>query len=295
MKQFRIFLILVCLILSGAGCAPQLTNDEEVKPKVAATIFPLYDIVRTIGGDAVDTTLILPAGASPHTYEPTPSVIKQLQGSSLIFQIGHGLDHWTSSITASIPALQTVTVDTNINLRAATDTDEPESDQFDPHYWMNPMNASIIVDSVAKKLSALVPEHTEDFVLRAEKFKTELKDKDAEWKKELSQITNKNIVTFHDAFMYFADHFGLTVVATFEPFPGKEPTPQYLIELKREIDANHITHMYLEPQFAADSLESFARDNGITLGILDPEGSQERTGYIDMMDYNVKTIVANQQ
>ena len=111
------------------------------------------------------------------------------------------------------------------------------------------------------------------------------------WKEKLSDISSKNIVTFHDAFGYFADHFGLQIVATFEPFPGKEPTPSYLQALQEEITERQITTLFIEPQLSAAALQQFADDNNLTIGTLDPlGGTDERLSYIDMMHYNVKSI-----
>ena len=295
MKFTRIFVFfLVALVGMGAGCAIPPKHDLT-KPKVGATIFPIYDLVRIVGGNDIETELILPPGASPHTYEPAPSVIKSLQGSSLIFQIGHGLDQWTAPIASSIPGVKLVTLDKNIQLRSATDTDEPGSDSFDPHYWMDPTNGYIMLDTIVEELSKLDPVHALDFADRAQKFKIQLEKKDLEWKDILSQLENKDFITFHDAFMYFADHFQLHVVATFEPFPGREPTPQYLINLQKEIKKYTVKTLYMEPQLAGDLLQTFAHDNGLTVAILDPEGSKNSTTYLDMIDYNVRTFAANQR
>ncbi len=291
MSRVRIFLVLsIALLLTGAGC----TVATPDKLKVAATIPPLYDLVRTIAGDDVDTVLILPPGASPHTFEPTASTMKQLQGVSVIFEIGHGLDNWFLFLENPVDTVVFVGMDKNIQLRAATDSDEHDSGSFDPHYWMDPTNALSMVDTIVEELSLRAPEHAVDFNIRAERFKEELKKKDFEWQQKMAQVRNKNIITFHDSFMYFADHFGLTVVATFEPFPGREPSPQYLIQLKQGIDEHNVRTLYLEPQLSPSSFETFAKDTNLTIATLDPEGSQERVGYIEMMDYNVQTIVENQ-
>ncbi len=307
MHYFRtLFLSFTILILVGAGCSKISVSSD--KPKVAATIFPIYDLVRVVGGEDIDTVLILPSGASPHTYEPTPSIIKDLQGASIIFEIGHGLDSWTSSISSAVPGVALVSLDQNISLRASTESHEHEDHEdeeesyeehnhgsVDPHYWMDPANAYLMVDTIVGELSRLDPAHSENFIERADMFKRELALKDREWKIMMAQVSNKQLVTFHDAFMYFADHFGLEIVATFEPFPGKEPTPQYLVYLKEEIDEHQVKTLYVEPQFSVASLEAFARDNGLLIAVLDPEGSKDRTSYLEMIDYNVRTITEKQK
>ncbi|MBP9731983.1 MAG: zinc ABC transporter substrate-binding protein [Candidatus Magasanikbacteria bacterium] len=303
MHKIRIFLFFVVTILFvGAGCDITASN----KPKVAATIFPIYDLVRIIGGEDVEVVLIVPPGASPHTFEPTPSSIKELKNTSRIFQIGHGLDSWVSSIVTSIPGAQTITLDRNVQLYPTAEFHEHEHEgeevgeehehgPVDPHYWMDPTNAYIMVDTIVEELVLISPEHTEEFALRAKNFKDELERKDFEWFTALSGLHNRKLVTFHDAFQYFARRFQLEIVATFEPFPGREPTPQYLIDLKEEVLLHEVKTLYLEPQFSAEAIETFASDNGLTIATLDPEGSGERASYLDMIGYNVQTIVENQK
>jgi zinc transport system substrate-binding protein len=153
-----------------------------------------------------------------------------------------------------------------------------------------------MIDAISEELAALSPEHAEDFVARASALKEQLREKDVEWQAAINALPTKDIVTFHDAFMYFADDFGLTVIATFEPFPGKEPTAKYLQNLQAEIAAAGIADLFLEPQLSADAIESFARDNKIDLGVLDPIGGVPgRDSYISLIDYNVDQIVQSLQ
>ncbi len=304
MNKMRIFLFFaVVFLFTGAGCS--IAGSD--KPKVAATIFPIYDLVRIVGGEDVEVVLIVPPGASPHTFEPTPSSIKALKDTSRIFQVGHGLDSWVSSLVASLPDVQTITLDRNIQLYPTAEFHEHEGEEvegehddhghglIDPHYWLDPTNAYIMVDTIVEELTLISPEHANDFALRAKIFKDELERKDFEWIRALSGLQNRKLVTFHDAFQYFARRYGLEIVATFEPFPGREPTPQYLIDLKEEVLEHEVNTLYLEPQFSASAIETFANDNGLTIATLDPEGSGERASYLDMIGYNVQTIVENQK
>ncbi len=299
-----IFVSIVMLVVMGAGC--NSVPESSQGPKVAATIFPIYDLVRVVGGEDVETVLVLPPGSSPHMFEPTPSTIKDLQGASLIFEVGHGLDSWVSSISASVPGLSRVVLDRAISLRMSDSLHEHEDMHheegeihshglIDPHYWLNPLNASIMVDTVVHELSQLVPERADNFVRRATDFKDELARKNVEWERMFGAISHKELITFHDAFGYFADHFGLEIVSTVEPFPGKEPTPQYILHLKEEIEEHGVTVLYSEPQISLSALETFATDNELSIAVLDPEGSGARSSYIEMIEYNVRTIVEHQQ
>ncbi len=274
---------------------------ERGKVKVAATIFPLYAIVKEIGGEDVDVRLLLPPGASPHTFEITPGLIKDLANTKIMFAIGHGIDDWTQSITASLPNAREVVVDREIVFRtpeeekhiAIVPSEEEEEETIDPHYWMNPENGITIAETIALTLGEIDPMNTGAYQTRAADFSARVRERDEVWKREVATLQNKNILTFHDAYFYFADHFGLTIAGAFEPFPGKEPTPQYMAGLAAAVKERGLTEVFLEPQFSASAISSFADDYGLRVGVLDPEGQgyAEAKTYDDWMDYNIRTII----
>lgn len=296
----RSFFIIILIVCIGAGCSPSNGSLHTSSIKVGATIFPLYDLVRTVGGEDVDAVLMLPPGTSPHTYEPTPSLIQNLQGALAIFTIGHGIDSWISSVQNALPQAKIITTDRNITLRAPTQLllqeEEEDEGNIDPHYWLDPDNGIIMVRTIVDELSALDPAHSANFSARGDRLIDEITRHDIEWKEKLSYVTNKDLVTFHDAYMYFAAHFGLNIVATFEPFPGQEPTPKYIKGLSDAVERHGITTLYLEPELPASALESFARDYNLDIAILDPEsGITDADSYIKLIDYNVDTIAAFQK
>ncbi|OGH66217.1 MAG: hypothetical protein A3J66_04150 [Candidatus Magasanikbacteria bacterium RIFCSPHIGHO2_02_FULL_47_14] len=294
----QLILVGVVLMFAGAGCGMvNQKSPEQVgkdTPKVAATIFPLFDLVRQIGGNDVETQVIIDPNVSEHYFELTSGKLKQLQGTDFIFAIGQNLDNtWTEAISQNIPGSKVVDVSQGISIRPSHDEEEGPTD---PHYWLSPANAPIIIDTITKELSALTPEHSEDFAARAKKLKQQIAEKDREWRVAIAALPAKDILTFHDAFYYFADHFGLNIVGTFEPFPGKEPTPKYLEEIQREIKQYNIQYLFLEPQLSQDSLRTFASDNNLNLGTLDPIGGLEgRESYVELIDFNVNQIVQSLQ
>ncbi|MBI4830830.1 MAG: zinc ABC transporter substrate-binding protein [Candidatus Lindowbacteria bacterium] len=108
----------------------------------------------------------------------------------------------------------------------------------------------------------------------------------------LSGLPNKKIITFHDAWPYFAEEFGFEIVGSFEPFPGKQPTPRYLAELQQKVRQNDIKSLFSEPQLSTEAIEALASDLGLKLYILDPLGGVEgRNSYADLFAYNADVIV----
>lgn len=267
------------------------SQNQTSDAKIAATIFPIYDITKNIAGDEIEVTLILPPGASPHTYEPTPSDIKSLTDVEVVYTIGYGFDNWADLISESTNA-EIITLDSGIELKKAHDN---ERGNVDPHYWLTITNAQQIAMSITIDLSRRYPTNANAFAQNLAQYSQKLAATDEDIKTLLSQKQNKNLITMHDAWYYFADEYGQNIAGTFEPTAGREPTPQYLIELTNAIQSAGVTTLYSEPQLDNSPLESFIKDNKLTLKILDPIGGVgDRQSYIELMLYNAKTIAQNQ-
>lgn len=313
-KVFFSFLLLIITITIVSGCAFQnrnkTVNSNESKLKVAATIFPLYDIVREIGGNFVEVNLILSPGSSPHTYEVSPADIKKLQNTKVFFTIGGEVDHWIENIITSISNAEVFNLNQFVTLKpfqiqltkiAENEKHEEkdhehdhehETESMDPHYWLDPNNGKIMAQKIADKLSALDPKHADYYQINSQNFINKLIIKDQEWQTKIDNLNNKNLVVFHDAWGYFSDHFNLNLVASFEPFPGKTPSPQYLIALQEQVKMNNITSLFIEPQLSQEAIKTLANDLGVTINILDPLGGIEnRNSYIELIDFNVTSII----
>jgi ABC-type Zn uptake system ZnuABC Zn-binding protein ZnuA len=299
----RNFLIILALIIIGGGAfyffkAPRGTFSD--RPVIAATIFPLYDITKNIAGDNIDVILLLPTGANPHTFEPTPSLVREAQNADAFFKIGYGLDDWVDDLADQTTMARSIAtggaettikrVDDNI---ALLETDGAP----DPHYWLTIPNAEVIAKNITATLSEVYPERSSEFQANLDAYLMKLAAADQQIRdaKSLGQITNKNLVTMHDAWYYFADEYDLNIVGTFEPASGKEPTPQFLTELLTAVSQSGVRTIYSEPQSSDVTIQSFATDNHLNIAQLDDLGGVPgRMNYIDLMRYNAQTIAENQ-
>lgn len=307
-KKNIIYILAIAIVVIGSLAIFGKTNkdteqndsDSGKDLKIAATIFPIYDIARNVAGENVEVELVMPPGASPHTFDPTPKTLTNLQGSAIIFSIGLGLDSWIDGIIDNVPGSKKVDLDKNIilltNKGEEHDHDEQEEHEhdhgeYDPHYWLDPDNAVLIAREIEKELIKLDPKNKKVYEDNTENFVTKLNQEKQILENTLAGIKNKNLITFHDAFGYLADHFDLEVPTTFEPFPGKEPTPSYLQELQTDIDKYRVKAIFSEPQLDTTSLSQFARDNNLTIYTLDPIGGiEEKDSYIKLMQTNINTI-----
>jgi len=288
-----IFFLIVTLLVGGLvvlfATLPKLSKNTE--PSVAATIFPVYDIAKNVAGDAVKVTLILPPGTDAHSFEPSPSLLKELSGARAVYAIGHQIDDWSTVLVEDVGA-EIVLVDKGVTLRESTDI---EDGPFDPHYWLTVPNAKIIAATIADDLTVRFPEQTQTFSDNLKTYLQNLDETDAEIRVNLKDILNKNIVTFHDAWYYFASEYGLTVAGTFEPTAGREPTPQYLAALVSKIKEANVKTLYYEPQMSITGFETFANDYNVKLKVLDDIGGVvPYDSYINLMKTNASTLQNNQ-
>jgi ABC-type Zn uptake system ZnuABC Zn-binding protein ZnuA len=258
--------------------------------KVAATIFPLYDIVRQVADPVADVVLVLPPGASPHTFEPTPSSVRALEGARVLFTVGHGLDDWAARLARGAGVARLAPVDAGIALRRPH---AAPHGRVDPHYWLAAPNGKAIARTVAAELARLVPDRRAEIDRALAACLARLDAADAEVRRLLADLPTRRIATFHDAFDYFAEAYGLEIVATFEPYPGLEPSPRFVVEFQRKIQAAGVRVVFTEPQLSVDALRPIARDLGVTLAVLDPLGGLPgREGYIELLLFDARAVAA---
>ncbi len=301
-KTLAVFITLTAAAVALVVLSSPRTPPPAASPRrVAATVFPLYDIVRNVAGDGVTVSLVLPPGGEPHSFEPTPSTVRDVAAASAVYAVGHGIDDWIDRALTEGSAAKVV-VDRGIALRASPETvalaegeDEHGPEPEDPHYWLTVPNAMIIAETVADDLAARFPADADVFRANLARYRTELSALDADVRAMLDAAKNKNIVTFHDAWYYFAEEYGLRIAGTFEPSPGREPTARGLATLKEAIDRNRVRALYTEPLFSDAAVTAFARDEGVVLAAIDDiGGAPGRDTYASLMRYNAETIRENQ-
>lgn len=270
-------------------------ENQSNNLQIAATVFPLQDIAKNIVKDKINVQLILPPGANPHTFEFTPRQVKELRNTKVIFAIGHGLDSWVNRIENSLSGTKIIITDKNIALRQSVEifSDEPEEEEgpIDPHYWLTLFNAKIIARNIADEIIAIDEGDREFYEKNFENYASELDLKDKEFKDKLRNIPDKNIITLHDAWYYFAQEYGINIAGTFEPSAGREPTPRYLARLKQAAEENNIKTIFSEPQVSTAALEPFAKDFGLSIQVLDPIEGVTSQSYLEGMGSNVDILI----
>lgn len=285
-------IILISLGLLAGIYLSQRESERSVKtPKLAATIFPLADITRQIAGDKFVVEQLLPTGASEHTYEPTIQAKQRTQDVIVLFTVGLGLDNWASELVD--PEVKVVDFTQAVDLIKLEGEAAEEFGEYDPHYWLSIANAKQIAAAIRDELISQDPANQAYYEANYTAYVAELDSLLTETTSKLAPLPNKCLITFHEAFSYLAAEQGLEVVATIEPYPGQEPTAQYIAEVGQLIEQQQLKVLYKEPQLSAKVVSALAEDYDAQVYTLDPLGGVPgRNSYVELIRYNVNTIYA---
>ena len=282
-------LALTALISIACGCQRHSHKATE-KILVAASIAPLADFAKNVGGKLVEVELLVPPGSSPHTYQITPRQMKFVSKASVLVLNGVNLEFWAEKVVdaADNPTLTVI--------RAADGLETIDSAEghgrsgSNPHVWLDPINAVHQVESIRDALVRADPAHKAEYAANAHEYIEKLKRLDQDIRTEVSTFKSKQFITFHPAWAYFARRYGLVQVAVIETGPGKEPSPSDLRRVIKTAGRLKAKAIFAEPQFSAKVAEVIAEEAGAEVLFLDPLGRPPHYDYIQTMRSNLKQI-----
>lgn len=289
LKSIAMIAVLLWFIAIGsAACggeaeSPPVATDNVL---VAASIAPLADFARQVGGDHVQVITLVPPGASPHTYELTPAQAEQVARAKVLVLNGVGLEYWADKLIQSAGNPNLIVVDTSKGIEIlAGETAEAGGN---PHIWLDPRNAIIQMEHIRAALLRADPAHADDYRANAKKYIAELWELDQEIANEVATWSHRQFIAFHPAWAYFARRYGLEQAAVIERSPGREPSPAevaQIVQTARRIEAKAI---FAEPQFSAKAAQTIAEESGAQVLFLDPLGSSlDDPSYLSLMRYNL--------
>jgi len=269
-------------ILSGAAAA-------RARVLVAASIAPLADFVRQVGGYKVEVFTLVPPGASPHTYEIAPRQVVRVAKARLLVLNGVGLEYWAKKLVAAAgnPALQVVDTSQGIPLLGAG----PHG--ANPHIWLDVRQAMLQVQHVSKALVNVDPAQAADYEAHTAAYLKQLEGLDAEIAAEVARWTHHEFIAFHPAWVYFARRYGIEQAAVIEKSPGREPSPAEIAAIVRTARRIGARAVFAEPQFSPKAAATIAEESGARVVFLDPlGGSSHSQTYVDLMRHNVAQMAS---
>ena len=296
--------LLIMGVLSSAFSAEPATAQAGTKLQVVATTTIIGDVVRQIAEDLIELTVLLPPNADPHSYEPVPRDIAAISGSDVTFINGFNFEEsLVSALEGLADEVEVVTVSDGITPLKFVDIlaegeHDPE-DQFDPHVFQNPLNVMVWTQNIQAALSAADPAHAELYQANADLYRRYLGQLDTWTQQRVAEIPaeNRKLVTDHDTFGYFADHYGFELVGAVIPSIStvSEPSARELAALEDAIRGLGAKAIFVGNTVNPSLAQQVADDTGTQLVFVysDSLGASGEPGdtYLNFMKYNVNAVV----
>ena len=304
----RFIATLVALLAVSAACGGSSSSPSASASgyRVMATTSVFADLARLALGDSVQIDSIIPAGVDVHTFEPSPSDAAKIAAADLILMNGLGLDEWVVSLVDAAHKSETDILRLGEGLDVSDawsylPSPEAETEHaYDPHVWLDPTGAAHYVQRIVDRVVQDRPELTNTVRTASAKGFVTLQDLDAEIRAVFLAIpeVNRKIVTFHDAFGYFARAYNITIVGVAIASPGQDPSAREIAALIDAIRASGVTTVFSEVQFPSKVLTSIAAETGATvLADLysDALGAAPGDTYLGAMRANATAIASSMQ
>ena len=271
----RILLLLITCFLTA--CAPvSVSSLGTDRLPVVASIYPLAYLAQRIGGDAVTVTTVVPGGAEPHDYEPTPGDIAGIYQSKLLITHGAGMDPWAERIAPDLTAhgvtVLTATAELPLQMGLPEDADEKNTTMVtDPHAWNDPILLQMIADHIRESLIARDPAHEALYTDNAEKLRQDITALDAEFRNTLTASCRLHtVIVSHDAFEYLGKRYGIEMLPIAGLSPDTEPSPARIIDLAKIIQEKNIHVVTFETLVSPKIANVLAEETGARTLVLNP-------------------------
>lgn len=313
------------LRLIPSAAALLLANTAFAAPEVVVSIKPIHALVSAVMQGVGEPELIVQGAASPHTYSMKPSNARALQNAKVVFWVGENLEAFLEkplqSLTggatvvslAEAPGVKLLPLREGGTFEPHDDGDHDEAEahhdhaaeahdhhegdhehgHFDMHLWLDPQNAKAMVDQIETTLAKADPQNAATYETNAKALNDRIDTLNAELAKQLEPVKAKPMVVFHDAYQYFEQRYGLSVVGSITVSPETAPGAERLSEIHGKLAALKASCVFAEPQFQPRLLEVVTAGTTAKSGTLDPEGATLKEGpdlYFELMRNLSKSV-----
>lgn len=292
-------LLLVAILLAGlAAClsacqgqtpaAGEKTAAEELT--IVTSFYPMYvatiNITNNIPGVKV-INMAQPTAGCLHDYQFTPDNLVTLSEAQIFVVNGAGMENFMDKVVSQLPELKVINASNGIQL-----LEGHGEEGANPHVWVSISNAILQVKNIGGQLAALDPEHAAQYNANTAAYVSKMEGLKTRMHQSLDDVEKRDIITFHEAFPYFAEEFNLNIAAVVEREPGSEPSAAELADTIQIVKESGINAIFTEPQYSARAAETIANETGAKVFILDPvvSGPLEADAYIKIMEGNIKTL-----
>jgi len=264
-------------------------NNSSHKLRVVSSFFPIDEFVKKIGGDIIQSSILIPTGIEPHDFEPTINQIQTVDSADVLVYNGLGIENWITKINTEHK------IDASDGLNASY-TDRRNM-TLDPHVWLDPLLAKKEVEDIRDGLMTIDPNNKDRYLNNAKNFLNELDNLHKTIKTYLESCKKRDFITLHNSFSYFANQYGLNQHSIFNAGPEGEVTPTRLAEIiniAKSLDLKVIySEELMDPRYASVVAQEIPDGKVLVLSPIEGLTKYEHEvgiGYIDKMNENIKNL-----
>lgn len=319
LKKLLCLLIPLSLMLSGCtNSSKENSNNTKDTLNIVTSFYPIYISTLNVIKDVPNVQLTNMTKAQTgclHDYELTPQDLKTLDKADVFVVNGAGMESFLDDVISQYDSMDIINASANISLiesdedhfhdhedeceeahnHEEDDHDHNHEEEGNPHVWISITKNIEQVKNIANDLSKIDPKNSDKYQANATEYINKLEALSTKMHQELDSLPNRNIVTFHEAFPYFAEEFNLNIVGVIQVEPDSEPSAKQIENIIETIKANNVKALFTEPQYSSKTANAIARETGTKVYTLDPIVTGDATknsynDYIEKMEKNMNTL-----
>jgi len=301
----RVGVLLFWALACGYSLGLPVHGAEAHQLRILTSFLPVYCFTAQVAGELAEVENLLPANVEPHDFQFSRKDLQKLTHADLIIINGLGLEHWLDNALHNAAPRGSRTV---VQISAGLESQfiyRPRQDTLDsshesgigtlpnPHIWLDPRLASQVVTNILRAVQKADPANANGYAANTARYLAQLHQLDQSLEQTLAPLRGASIVTFHDAFPYFARRYGINVAGVIEPVPDVEPSLKYLASLYRAIRANRVQAIFTEPTNPSSLARQMGSDLHLPVGPLDPleSGPLNSNAYEQTMRSNARLLL----
>lgn len=274
MKKILSIILIIFTLVSLTACGE---NTDNEKIQIITSLFPHYDFARQIVGNRAEVTLLLQPGTESHTYDPSTVDIYTISSSDVFIYTGKDMEAWAEKVIASLDENGPKIVDASSKIElmhSAHDDDHEDHDHvYDPHVWLNPLNAIVMIDTILEAICEIDPENAEFYTANAERYKNEIKQLDTEIESTIneakkSSYTDTLVFGGKFAYAYFFERYDIEYVSAYKTCSTEtEPSLTTIYEIVQFVKDNGVHHIFKEELSEGKVANSIAEQTGAEVSV----------------------------
>ena len=304
-KFFKRSLITSITCLGAIALNTTATAQNNSSPKIVSTFLPVHLFTKAVVGDAGEVDILISPGAEVHDYQATPNDAKLLADADVLVENGLGMEEFLEGLVANAgnSNLQQITASEGIEViegEHGHDEHEHEGEEHghghhheegDPHVWLDPVLAQQQVTNIRDGLIAIDPSNADSYSTNADAYIQQLQQLDSEFQKRLAPVAGCNFITFHDAFAYLAQRYGLQQEAIVE-IPEDSITPSDIQRVQQTAEEYQVKALLTEPGIKDKRIQQISSDLNVPLEAIDPleSGETDPQYYFQVMRGNLEAL-----